>query len=100
MTIPEGWALEPEDRSVGIFGDAIWHDDCPAYHLDSVVVPDDPQDPALQAIFVGWRGWRWNRCYVSVHLWTCRDCKQTVAFVSDEWDPDVPDDADWDGQYA
>jgi hypothetical protein len=28
--IPEGWGFESADWSVGICGDSIWHDDCPA----------------------------------------------------------------------
>lgn len=26
--LPAGWSYEPEDRSVGIFGDAFVHEDC------------------------------------------------------------------------
>lgn len=37
--MPDGWAYEGSDPSVGIFGEAVWHEDCPGSTAD-----DDPRD--------------------------------------------------------
>jgi hypothetical protein len=37
--LPPGWGYEAEDASVGIFGDFIWHDDCPGIPTTEVGEP-------------------------------------------------------------
>ncbi len=83
--VPAGWAVEPEDRSVGIFGDFIWHDSCPNPQDDisEAVVDDQP----LYHVGSGA-----NRTMRVIRTFTCQDCAAIEYMEYDEWDPDIPED--------
>jgi hypothetical protein len=86
-----GWGFEGEDRSVGIFGDTIWHEECPV--ADAM---DEVDDPAYSAIFVGWTGWGYGRTATVVHIFTCRACHRSAVLADTDWDPDYPDEDPYD----
>jgi hypothetical protein len=76
--LPEGWSFEPEDRSVGIFGDAFVHEDCPK--------ASDPDT-------TGEAEQRWDALTL---ILTCGDCGAVVELEQDEPDPEPY----WDQMYA
>ena len=67
--LPEGWSYEPEDRSVGIFGDAFVHEDCPR---------EDVQEAT--------QDWSHNSL-----LLTCA-CGATVTLEAPDPEPEWPED--------
>lgn len=86
--IPEGWDVEPEDRSVGIFGDVFWHDNCPAFDPNGPFPEGyEGQEPKVHHIFVGWSGWEFNRCIEFVVLFICPDCHQVGIAGENDWYP-------------
>lgn len=71
--LPAGWSFEPEDRSVGIFGDAFVHEDCPK-----------ADDPATN----GEADQRWDG---NTLVLTCGDCGEQIELEGPE-EPDYPDE--------
>jgi hypothetical protein len=70
--IPEGWSVDPEDTSVGIFGNTGVHEACPADYEQGVEWLEDNGDVAGPYLMVK------NTFY-------CLDCKQSATFVTQEW---------------
>jgi hypothetical protein len=93
MNVTEGWYIEGPDESVGIFGWTIYHDECPCFSAGDPL--DEGQEPAIQQIFLGYLGWGVNRGREVLTMFTCRDCKQTLAFTESEWDPMEYEDLLW-----
>ena len=68
---PKGWSYEPADPSVGIFGEAFYHEDCPT-----------PSDRYAD------ESWPSS----DVVRFTCRDCGASIEFEQPEPEP-------YDGEY-
>lgn len=86
--IPEGWAIEGADPSVGIFGEFIYHDDCPAGDVEDAEASTAPDGERW------YDGERWNRNVHWRERWKCRACGVEVVVERMEWDPDVPEEED------
>lgn len=97
-TLPEGWGVEPEDPSVGIFGDDYYHDDCPVYAAfwkagvnicDIMPGFTEPGHAVVQMTLLSERyeGDDGNRVRVLTFRWRCIFCGATTIVTDSDYDP-------------
>ena len=82
FTGAEGWAVEPEDPTVGIFGDTVYHEACPGERYND---EDSFTEDNWYTIGEGV-----NRILVTVLRYSCGDCHAEGVVRELDAYPDFP----------
>jgi hypothetical protein len=82
------WAVEPGDPSVGIFGESVWHDDCPNWNDDKWQSADNCA-LATASWFQGDGG---NRKGFWVDTYKCPECGQVAYRFDWSYEPEYDED--------
>jgi hypothetical protein len=78
--VPKGWCVEPEDPSVGIFGDFFWHDACQK--------SEEIHEAGYTTKLSGYVGNGINRYRIALTTLVCPDCGKVARFQEKDWDPE------------